>query len=395
MDTTARDHVVEARVCRILGSQAVEQVHAPIEQASGLPNAAYWSEDWLALEQERLFRRGWVFAAAAAELPRPGDVKPVEVGAVPIILVHGQDGRIRAFQNVCRHRGTQLVREACNRTAITCPYHAWTYRLDGKLKGRPHFHGPGKGDRFEAGGGPDLDLIEVRAETRIGCVFVNLSGDDQPLTDSLAPMMTELEGYDLSALRWAGKLEFDCAANWKLVYENYIENYHVFSLHPRLLDFVPMKLRGAGGWHGTTFCNGYRFPEMEPGRGEGLPHYPGLSPENAGRGIWFLTLPHFAVEVYPDQFTVLVAYPIEPDRTREELHIFLIGEEAASGSSLAKSRQEVFAMWDELNREDLGILTALQQGRRCPGYDGGRLSPHWEQPTLELCRKIVDLILAP
>ena len=111
------------------------------------------------------------------------------------------------------------------------------------------------------------------------------------------------------------------------------------------------------------------------------------------RGQWFLTMPHFAVEIFPDQFTVLVAYPEAPDRCREELHVFLIGDEAASGEKYAAEREEVIRMWDDLNAEDISILKGMQQGRRCTGYDGGRLSPHWEGPTLGYAQKIIEMML--
>ncbi len=394
MDANLREPEAEIRIRRILGEDSLARVYAPIEQASGLPNAAYWSPDWYQLEQERLFRRCWVFAGAEAEVAQPGDVKPLEAGGVPVLLARGRDGTIRAFQNVCRHRGIQLVEAPCNRTVLTCPYHAWSYGLDGKLRSRPHFHGADKGDSFNDGGGDKLDLLEVRCDSYHGCVFVDLSGTAAPLHDWLAPLTDALSGYDLSALRWAGRLDFEIDANWKLIYENFIEEYHVFALHPRLHDFVPMGLRNVGGWHDNTFANGYRFPAVEPGRGEGMPHYPGLSEENRARGQWFLTLPHFALEVFPDQLAVLAATPLAPDRTREELHIFLIGDEAAHGDRFAAGRKAIFSTWDDLNKEDLGILPRLQQGRRCPGYDGGRLSAHWEQPTLDFCRKIVDLMMA-
>ncbi|MEZ5924634.1 MAG: aromatic ring-hydroxylating dioxygenase subunit alpha [Hyphomicrobiaceae bacterium] len=386
---------IERRVTDLLGAEGLAQIGRPIEEAAGLPNEAYWSPEWFRLEQERIFRRAWVFAGAAAQIPQPGDVKPLEVGGVPIMLVRGQDGVVRGFQNVCRHRGMQIVTEPCHKASLTCPYHAWSYGLDGKLRSRPHFLGPDKSDTFKAGGGPKLDLVPVRVAEFHGCLFVNISGAADPLETWMQPVLDELAGYDLSAIRWAGKIDFDIEANWKLVYENYMEGYHVFALHPRLLNFAPMDVRWSGKWDGNTFVNGYRFPKMEAGRGEGLPNYPGLSAENSSRGTWFLTMPHFAVEIFPDQFTVLVAYPEAPDRCREELHVFLIGDEAATGDRYAAARAEVFKMWDDLNREDISILKGMQQGRKCPGYDGGRLSPHWEHPTLGYARKVIDMVLAP
>ena len=202
MDAPLRDPAAVDRVKALLGAELFEQVYAAPEAASGLPNAAYWSDDWLRLEEERLFARNWVFACAEAEVPKPGDVKPIEIAGVPIFVVRGRDGAVRAFQNVCRHRGAQLIQAPCNRKVLTCPYHAWTYGLDGKIRSRPHFHGAGQIDSFEDGGGPRLDLVAVRAEQLFGCVFVNLSGSAPPLAEAFADLSEQLAGYDLSALRW-------------------------------------------------------------------------------------------------------------------------------------------------------------------------------------------------
>lgn len=383
---------VTSRVKSLLGEEGFAQAFAPIEDASGLPNAAYWSDEWLALEQERVFRRSWVFAGAEAEIAEPGSMKPIDIGGAPLIVVHGRDGIVRAFHNVCRHRGARLVTEPCRKSTLTCPYHAWNYALDGKLRARPHFLGPDQVDRFANGGGDKLDLVPVRTEIWNGCIFVNISGDAEPLQNWLAPLLQRTRAYDFSAIRWAGKLEFEVRANWKLVYENYMEGYHVFAVHPRLIKFAPMNIRWSGEWQDHVFYNDYVFPQTEGGRGEGLPHYPGLPPSDAQRGLWFLCFPHFAAEVYPDQFTLLVSYPVAPDLTREELHVFLIGD-AATAEAHRAPREALLTMWDELNREDIGVLELLQQGRRSPAYDGGRLSPHWEGPTHQFGRRIVEKIM--
>jgi choline monooxygenase len=379
------------QVKALIGEAGFRQAFAPIEEASGLPNAAYRSEDWLRLEQERVFARSWVFAGAEAEIPAPGQMKPVEIGGSPLVLVRGKDGAVRAFHNVCRHRGAKLVTAPCKKALITCPYHAWSYGLDGKLRSRPHFGGPGETDSFDNGGGPLLDLLEVRCTSWNGCVFVNISGDAPPVETWLTPLTARTEGYDYSAIRWAGKLEFDVRANWKLVYENYMEGYHVFNVHPRLIKFAPMNVRWSGRWCDHVFYNDYLFPKTEEGRGANLPHYPDLPEADSRRGLWFLAFPQFAAEVYPDQFTVLASYPLAPDRTHEELHVFLIGE-AASSEAYQEARQALFRMWDELNREDLGVLELLQEGRRSAAYDGGRLSPHWEGPIHEFGRRVIEAI---
>ena len=119
MNTTPETESNSKRIRRILGERAFEQLYRSIDEAAGLPNAAYWSEDWFQLEQELIFRPGWVFAGARAEIPAPGSMKPIEIAGTPIVLVHGRDGKVRAFQNVCRHRGMQLVSESCKQATLT------------------------------------------------------------------------------------------------------------------------------------------------------------------------------------------------------------------------------------------------------------------------------------
>ncbi len=393
MDAKAADMNFVDRAKSILGEEGYDQAFAPIEEASGLPNSAYWSQEWLELEQERVFRRSWVFAGAEAEILNTGDIKPIEIGGAPLFLTRDKDGTVRAFHNVCRHRGAKLVRDPCNKSSITCPYHAWNYGLNGNLRSRPHFNGPDTMDKFENGGGDKLDLMPVRVEVWNGCIFVNISGDAEPVNEWLAPLLNRTTNYDFSAIRWAGKLDFEIRSNWKLVYENYMEGYHVFAVHPRLLKFAPMNLRWSGEWDNHVFYNDYIFPETEEGRGDNLPHYPNLPKEDAQRGLWFLCFPHFAAEVYPDQFTLLVSYPVAPDVTREELHVFLIGD-AATSDKYETERKSVIEMWDSLNREDIDMLERLQEGRLSPAYDGGRLSPHWEGPTHQFGRRIVEKIVS-
>ena len=379
------------KVISIIGADGYNNAFAPIEEASGLPNAAYWSDDWLKLEQQHCFQDSWVFAGAEAEIPQKGDIKPIEIGGAPIMLVRDQQDTIHAFHNVCRHRGARLVTTDCHKTNITCPYHAWTYALDGKLRARPHFHGPDQTERFKDGGGPALDLVAVRVACWNGCIFVNISGNAAPLEAWLSPLLTRCQNYDFTAIKWAGKRTFEVNANWKLVYENYMEGYHVFAVHPKLLQFAPMNIRWSGEWDSHVFYNDYLFPEISEGRGEALPHYPNLPPEDAKRGLWFLCFPHFAAEVYPDQFTVLVSYPVAPDKTIEEIHVFLIGE-AATSQDYNGPREALFKMWEDLNHEDISMLERLQQGRLSPAYDGGRLSPHWEGPTHQFGARIIDKI---
>jgi len=395
MDAVNRSGEAVERVKRLLGTAGYEQALAPIDEVSGLPNSAYWSRDWFALEQETIFRRNWVFAGVAAELAEPGSVRPIEVGGIPIILLRDGEGAVRAFHNHCRHRGTQLVSISCEGArTLTCPYHAWAYGLNGRLRSRPHFHGAGQMERFDDDAADHLNLADVRCETWNGCIFVDVSGDAGPLLEWLGPMLERTSAFDFSQIRWIGKKAYRIGSNWKLVLENYMEGYHVFAAHPRLIAHAPMNVRWSGEWMDHIFYNDYVAPKITEGRGDGLPHYPNLSDEDSRRGLWFACLPNFAVEVYADQFVVMAIDPTAPDETAEELHFFVVGDEAAEDPRHAAARSELIAMWDELNREDVALLERLQAGRKSPAFQRSVMSPAWEGPAHALARKVVDAVIA-
>ncbi len=379
-------------VAGIIGEDGIRQTFSAIDGISGLPNAAYQSREWLELENRRIFARNWVFAAADGELAEAGAIKPMEIGGAPIFLVRSEDGDVRAFHNVCRHRGTQLIDAPCRKTAIICPYHAWGFRLDGTIRSRPHFTGADSIEKFPQDGDSALNLYPVRTATWNGCHFVDLSGQAPDLLDWLRPMLDRTQAFDFSLIRWIGKTSYTIRSNWKLVLENYMEGYHVFSAHPRLIAHAPMDVRWSGEWMEHVFYNDYVAPKLTEGRGDGLPHYPGLSDEDIRRGMWFAAFPNFAAEVYADQFVVLATYPVAPDETLEELHFFVVGDDAATSPDHAQGREELMKMWHDLNLEDVGLLERLQRGRRSPAFEGSNMSPAWEGPAHELSQQVVRAI---
>ena len=380
---------VAAEVEHFLPDELLARINAPIGEATCLPNAAYTSAAFFELEQRYLFRRTWMLAGYAHELTESGDMVPVEVAGLPLLLVRSKDGEIRAFQNVCRHRGARLVDAPCkHKRTIVCPYHAWVYGLDGQLQRRPHFHG---GDQHEVVTAEHnlSGLIEVRCERWHHWIMVNIDGNAAPLSETFAFMDDKLAGYDFGATRFAGKLEFSIDTNWKFAHENYIEPYHVFSAHPRLSEFVPMCERRGSLVEDHIMWNYYQFKSAEEGRGLGLPHFPGLSNELSMRGIWFLAFPAFGIEVYPDHIAMFHVNPVSPNRSAETISIYLIGE-AADATQYQAARQAVLDMWRDLNGEDIGLLEALQKGRAAPGYDGGLLSPFWDEAPRNFARLIAE-----
>jgi choline monooxygenase len=383
----------QARVREFLPDALVERINRPLGEATCLPNAAYTSQAFFELEQRYLFRRTWVVAGYAHEVSEPGDMMPTDVAGIPLLLIRDEKKQIRVFQNVCRHRGARLVDAPCSRKqAVVCPYHSWTYALDGRLQRRPHFFGGDKHDvasdeQHQAG------LIPVRAEVWHHWILVNIDANAPPLTEHLKFLDDKLEGYDVAAAAHAGTLTFDIDTNWKFAHENFIEPYHVFSAHPRLHDFVPMCDRHASDVEGHVMWNDYQFKSAEEGRGLGLPHFPALSTEQSMRGIWFTVFPSFGIEIYPDHIAMFHVNPIAPARSREKIAVYLVGE-AATATQYESGRQSVLDMWRDLNAEDIGLLESLQRGRQAPGYDGGVLSPYWDEAPRSFSRLVAETMRA-
>jgi choline monooxygenase len=364
----------------------------PIEDGSALPNLAYTCPDFYRLEQQTVFRDHWVFADFVHRFERPGDMRPVTVAGQPVVLVLGDDSTIRAFHNVCRHRGAQLVNECRNARKFVCPNHSWSYSLAGKLIARPHFHG---GERHDLNKDDShrADLAEIRCVTWHDWVFVNLSGDADDFASCVAPITRKLEGYDLSAMHFSESLDFDVRSNWKLPVENFIEPYHVFSCHPWLNQFVGMDEREPPTYEDKVLLCGYRFKQPDPARGGQLPWFPGLPADKQDRGDWFVLFPNFAFEIFPDQVDVFVTWPEGPDRCRETIALYFIGE-GASADKYRTAREHVIKNWHDLNHEDIGIIERMQSGRSSDGFDGGVLSPYWDPVLQQFARLLRDTIAA-
>ena len=374
----------------ILNDGVLARFDAAAGEGSGLPNRCYTCADWLRAENERIFARTWMLAGFCHDVPGMGDACPVEVAGMPLLVLRDREGAVRVFHNVCRHRGAAMVAAPCrDRQLLTCPYHGWAYGLDGRLRARPHFYG---GGRHDSDPGPDAPgLVPVRHALWHDLVFVDISGEAPPFEEHWQPFAGRTAGYDFTALRHAGRLDFDVKGNWKLIYENFYDTYHVPSVHPKLEEFKPLATRRAVETEGPWFHNTYRIEKPQQGRGIGMPFYPGLDEEGARTGWFFHLFPTTAIQIWPDQLAVFQLHALAPDRTVEHIHMYFVGE-AATDPAYAESRQSVFDMWNELNTEDFEIVENMQGARRSPGFDGGVLSPYWDGATQHFSRLVADFM---
>lgn len=393
MTLVSRDHH-EATPWATVSDDVLARLDLDTAQARGLPNAAFTDPSFHELERARLFPRTWAFAAPASLVPEPGDVLPIKVAGRPLFLARGRDHTVRAFHNVCPHRGARLVTEKLHGKAVlTCPYHAWSYGLDGTLHGRPHYHGPKK-HQTRCDSGPDeARLFEVRSATWHDWVFVNLDGRAEAFEDFIAPVVREFDGHDLSVFRRSeDAMRFEFQSNWKLVVENYCDFYHVFAVHPELDIAMSDEMRRAMWPGGCHMFNGYSFEGASSGISVeqadlDLPKQPGLRDDLANSMVFGLVFPNFAINVYPESVQAVLFEPVAHDRTVMHMWFYYVGD-AARASQFSKQRARLYNDWAGLNAEDEGICRRLQEGRTSEAYDGGRMAPYWDKGTIHYHRQI-------
>jgi choline monooxygenase len=372
--------------------EMVEALDRPTELAENLPRAAYTDPHFFQLELERVFGRNWTYVGAAGEIPDAGDAIPLTLGAMPIVLVRQRDGTVRAFHNVCRHRGTILVEERLKaRSALVCPYHAWSYDLTGELKRTPAYMGS---DRHDSG---PLDkscmgLLEIRCDLWRDGVFVNLSGDAKPLAEVYAPLEKRWSHHDLSLLRYGGSARLRINANWKLAMENFQEGYHLPSVHPFLnslssrdnhYSVIEPEYQGQGSHYYNT---------VQAGHGD-LPNFPDLPEYWRHRAEYPAILPNMMFGMHPDHFLFFGVLPLTPSLTEEVFHFYFVGD-AALDARYAPLRERVIQNLQSINSEDIGIVENMQRGRHSPGYIKGPFSPYQEATLHQFQLKIAKMLTA-
>jgi choline monooxygenase len=379
------------RIRDILSPAAIEAVQRPTAQATGLPSIAYTSREFLKQEQDFLFAPTWIYAGRAAEFAKPGDGRPVEIAGKPVILLRNRTGEIRAFHNVCSHRNALLAREPFGgRPTITCPYHSWTYDLDGRLIRTPHIGGQ---DVHKCVGiePQELGLRPVRVESWAGLLFVNLTGDAPPLASWLKPLTDRWQAYDFGQLRHGGGRSYELATNWKHAVENYLESYHLPWVHPGLNSYSRMSDHYC--FHAGPDAGGQGTHVYDPGSKDGQ-SLPAMALPEAWirRGEYPVLFPNLLTGVQSDHFFLIEAIPVAPGITRERFEIFFFGDEAMDDAHRAV-REQTIERWNKVFIEDIDVVERLQQGHASPAATGGRFSAVQDEVVHRLQRWLLERML--
>lgn len=364
-----------------------------------LPSSWYRSESVFALEKERIFYREWLCACRSEELPEPGAHRLLDILGESILLLRNREGELRAFYNVCRHRGARLCREPAAGGAaaeaaaplaggiaagrITCPYHRWTYDFDGHLVGAPWLSGEPQFDRSL------FSLYPVGVECWGGFVFVNLTpGGASSLSGQLGAIPGRLERYPLEELRIGRTIRYEVAANWKVLCENYNECYHCAGVHPELCALVPA-FRERGGsnldWlRGIPHREGaYTFTRSGTSRRRA---FPGLNEDERVRHKGELVFPNLFLSLACEHVAAFILHPRSAARTDITCHfLFEPFETARPGFDPSDASD----FWDLVNAQDWAICEAVQQGISARVHERGYYAP-MEDYNLDIRRYVLD-----
>jgi Rieske 2Fe-2S family protein len=344
----------------------------PVERATMLPPRAFVDQGVFDWELESIFR-GWICVGHAAMVAERGSYLRREIGDDSVVVMGAGEGRTHAFLNVCRHRGARLIEdgEGSVRRRVQCPYHAWSYGLDGELKAAPHMDGVEDFDPSCWG------LIPVRVATVGGLVLVDLSGEAPPIEPHVGELAGFLERYRVGDLRRAGRAEYTVAANWKAVAENYSECLHCPGVHPELnalSNYMSGEvMEGAGAWCGgsMTLTDGASTMGRENGHAHTRPPIAGLSGDDLTSVLYFVLFPNALVSLHPDYAMLHTLWPRAVDRTEIVCEWFF---EPSTIAAEGFDPSDAIEFWDQVNREDWHVCELTNQGVRTRGYVAGRYS---------------------
>jgi glycine betaine catabolism A len=344
--------------------------------AKTLPQRYFVSPEVFAEEQEKIFSTQWVLAGLQSQIAKPGDYFAAEVAGESLIVVRDKGGEVRSFYNVCRHRGTRL-REDQNghMSAIQCPYHAWTYALDGRLIGAPHMDDVAGFDKAEHSLHPvNLGLWE-------GFILVNLADSPAPLEEWFAPLAGKFSYWNLPKLRSAKRIEYDVRANWKLIFENYSECYHCPGVHPTLAKLTPYDSAE------NDLCEGPFLGGFMPitkgksltmsGNACALP-VGDINAEDFHRVFYYSIFPNMLLSMHPDYVMVHQLWPQSPERTLI-LCDWFFHPEAFDRPEFRPN--DAIEFWDMTNKQDWHVCELSQQGIASRAYQPGPYSPRESIPA--------------
>jgi phenylpropionate dioxygenase-like ring-hydroxylating dioxygenase large terminal subunit len=342
-----------------------------------LPWSWYADDAVLRAEQERIFRRAWQYVGHLGQAAEPGSYFTGRAGLLPVVVTRDRDGALRAFVNVCRHRGFEVAQGEGRRGALQCGYHAWTYGLDGRLRAAP------RADREPGFDPEELSLVSVQVGTWGPFVFVNPDLEAPPLAETLGPLpeLVAAAGLDVDALRHHHRVDSELDANWKIVCENYLECYHCAVAHPGFSAMVDVSPDAY-----TLEASGAVSTQLGPLRENGTNAY---DPEGeVERGQFHFVWPNLTINILPGRPNVSLGPvdPVTPGRTARFLDYFFAPDAEAAWI------EELLAFDDQVGAEDRALVEGVQRGVSSGALEHGRLMSDAERLIVRFQRQVAEAL---
>jgi phenylpropionate dioxygenase-like ring-hydroxylating dioxygenase large terminal subunit len=349
---------------------------ATLADGRTLPFDWYSDPAVLRLERDRIFRRTWQYAGRVDQVAEPGAFFTCDLGGVPVVVVRGKEGALRAFLNVCRHRGSLVCEGEGKRETLQCPYHAWTYGLDGSLRAAP------RSEREPGFDKDDLGLVPVSVDSWGPFVFVNPDGEAAPLAETLGelPELVAASGIDLGSLRFLQRSSGEYEANWKVCSENFLECYHCQVAHPGFSKVVDVSVDAYVLEQSPTFSTQYG-PVREAWKGDFDPRGP------IARGQFHFLWPNLTLNIMPGHPNLSIGpiVPVGSERTARFLDYF-VGPEVEQAWI-----DDMLEFDSQVGAEDTVLVERVQKGLR-GGLDHGRLMTSSEHLIADFQGKLLDAL---
>ena len=343
----------------LTGLKAADLRVRPLARAETIPSAWYTDPRFHDLDRDAVFAATWQHVADVQQLAKPGDHVLADVAGEPIIVVRASDGELRAFYNVCRHRGGPLALKDGNADMLICKYHGWTYRLDGMLRGVPHFN------LVELFDKRDYGLTPVQLGLWEGLVFVSLCERPKPLETHLSGIRERIAPTHVGSLTFARRVEYDVHANWKVYVDNYLEGYHIPYVHPELLqlysDYESYRSE-VSDWYSV------QVGALQVERN--------VYTAGGGEALYYHVFPNLMLNVVPGRLQSNVVVPVAPDRCKV---IFRYYYDDVTSAAAREGIEADVTFSDTVQREDAEICERVQRGLGSRAYDKGRFSVRFEE----------------
>jgi choline monooxygenase len=349
-------------------SKEAFEVEGDIKRAWTLPARLYTDASIFAEEKEKVFSRTWQVVGHASQVANAGDFFTADLMGEPLVFVRGADGALRGFYNVCRHRAGPVAEGCGARKLFRCGYHGWTYALDGSLISATEIEG------VEGFRGEDFALAPVRTEEWFNLVFANLDTQARPLRETLGELPGQASKFPFEEMKLFERRTYDMNCNWKTYVDNYLEGYHLPSVHPGLnreLDFNAYTVEPHAQGHERYVRQFSPIRGAQPG--DATPRrYAAAADDLTADYFWIF--PNWMLNCYPDNVSLNIVLPVEPERSLAIFEWYLPAKD--HDAPAAKASVEFS---DQIQMEDVGICEIVQRNLRSRSYSRGRFSATQEK----------------